>query len=586
MRDRSAKNALQNGEVTQSTTSQVDWNNNNRHSSTVQNGTNAIASIDNNELKARQFNLAEASMLDQARVKINSDNSLSATEKTTQLANLNALACAEVKCAAGVSEGDKLYETLAKLQAQGERLKVERGITIVDTLDALGVVSTVTKTTGNGRSKHTSVKEQFAYDNGDAVTDYASSELDGFAKRVNNGAEALTNAALTAISPVIDNLDNKDNGFGFTEHMANETAKNLDNVANYESAVGQSVVDSMTTATYQEAPSYVLDTLLAGVEVVPGVKLAKDSDGTGVDLAKKLSKKDLPNVKGATEQNMIDSLVNTRADIKAPGNATLAVGRDGSGNLTPVRESIPGKISTEDIHAEPQVLKDLADKPKPHTVAVDQIPCSNCTPELANADVKVIIPQNPAKPNNSPKSAAIDAANGKINAQPKEVDLKSVNDGKMPEINVEKNVNSSSTQGIKDNSGGKPVLYNDVYNPDIVANRTIESRELYGFQESGNYVGSFKRPEVADAKLKKIVVNLYKGDLRIDFEGTGSTMDAARWEFKTGELLNGKNHGDNKGKQYINALNKWLVKHPDSSASDKHAAQEMLKDLQNSLKGK
>ena len=109
---------------------------------------------------------------------------------------------------------------------------------------------------------------------------------------------------------------------------------------------------------------------------------------------------------------------------------------------------------------------------------------------------------------------------------------------------------------------------------------------VYGFQESGDYVGSFKRPEVADAKLKNYVVAIYKGDLRSNVKGTGSTMDAARWESKTGELLNGTDHLNKKAPELINGLTKWINKYKNASKSDINAAKNMLNDLQNAIVGK
>ena len=61
-------------------------------------------------------------MLDQARGKINNSN-LSAADKQDQLARLDALACAEVECAAGVSENDPMHNQLQDLQARGEAIK-------------------------------------------------------------------------------------------------------------------------------------------------------------------------------------------------------------------------------------------------------------------------------------------------------------------------------------------------------------------------------------------------------------------------------------------------------------------------------
>jgi deoxycytidylate deaminase len=72
------------------------------------------------------------------------------------------------------------------------------------------------------------------------------------------------------------------------------------------------------------------------------------------------------------------------------------------------------------------VIQDLADKPKPHTIAVDQIPCSGCAPVIKDADIdKVVVPQTLGNPG-SPKTAAVKGAKGKNKVEPKELneDLK------------------------------------------------------------------------------------------------------------------------------------------------------------------
>nr|WP_260680336.1 hypothetical protein [Thalassotalea sp. PS06] len=118
-----------------------------------------------------------------------------------------------------------------------------------------------------------------------------------------------------------------------------------------------------------------------------------------------------------SNQDMVDNIVEKRRATEAPGDATFAQGRDGDGNLTKIRQSNPGDTSTNRGHAEKKVLADLEGKPKPHTIAVDQTPCSSCTGDLSSANVdKVIVPQQPGKPEGaSPKSAAIAAASrGKV----------------------------------------------------------------------------------------------------------------------------------------------------------------------------
>lgn len=127
-----------------------------------------------------------------------------------------------------------------------------------------------------------------------------------------------------------------------------------------------------------------------------------------------------------TDQDMINNLVNERRDKNKSenGDATFAQGRDGDGNLTPVRESIPGETRDKDVHAEPQVLSDLEGKPKPHTVAVDQVPCSGCTNVLMEKGVdKVVVPSKASNPKGSPKTAAKSAAEKGTKVTPREIKL-------------------------------------------------------------------------------------------------------------------------------------------------------------------
>ncbi|MFC3679397.1 hypothetical protein, partial [Bacterioplanoides pacificum] len=164
------------GQSTQGSSNQQDWNNANRNSGNVQRGTQQIAAINNNDLKARQLNRNEASMLDKARDKINDSDSNDA-DKQLQLERLDALACAEVQCAAGVSENDPLYGKLSALQAEGESIKATEGVDILATLDDLGV-STVaqeeTEITNNFLATtrtEVSDEQQFQYGAGDVIND-------------------------------------------------------------------------------------------------------------------------------------------------------------------------------------------------------------------------------------------------------------------------------------------------------------------------------------------------------------------------------------------------------------------------------
>ena len=126
-----------------------------------------------------------------------------------------------------------------------------------------------------------------------------------------------------------------------------------------------------------------------------------------------------------TDQDMIDNLANKRRDTKASGDATFAQGRDGNGKLTDVKESSVQSDGSV-IHAESQVLDDMAGAPKPKTIAVDQKPCVNCTHDLKKADVnEVIVPSTPkpGNPTGSPKTAARKAAERGDKVEPRTIKL-------------------------------------------------------------------------------------------------------------------------------------------------------------------
>ncbi len=95
---------------------------------------------------------------------------------------------------------------------------------------------------------------------------------------------------------------------------------------------------------------------------------------------------------------------------------------------------------------------------------------------------------------------------------------------------------------------------------------------------------SVPKPEVTDPKLQNIVEDLYKGANTDNPIGTGSTADAVREESKTGKPVGGKFH-TTKATQYRRALEKWSKKNPNASASDRAAAESMMKDLDDALGG-
>ncbi|WP_317178157.1 hemagglutinin repeat-containing protein [Pectobacterium sp. HCp5_1] len=93
---------------------------------------------------------------------------------------------------------------------------------------------------------------------------------------------------------------------------------------------------------------------------------------------------------------------------------------------------------------------------------------------------------------------------------------------------------------------------------------------------------SMEKPNVKDDNLKNIINDLYRPNAKV---GSGSTADAVRYELATGEKVGGRGHVE-KAQTYSKALQDWLNKNPQASSSDRAAAENVLKDMQNALKGK
>ncbi|ORC51276.1 hypothetical protein B2G74_00445 [Burkholderia sp. A27] len=93
---------------------------------------------------------------------------------------------------------------------------------------------------------------------------------------------------------------------------------------------------------------------------------------------------------------------------------------------------------------------------------------------------------------------------------------------------------------------------------------------------------AMSKPTVSDTKLGGLMDDLYRDGAKI---GTGSTADAVRYETETGTPVGGVFHTQ-KAVDYSVALQRWLDSNPNASFSDRSAAQNVLRDLQNALKGK
>jgi hypothetical protein len=92
---------------------------------------------------------------------------------------------------------------------------------------------------------------------------------------------------------------------------------------------------------------------------------------------------------------------------------------------------------------------------------------------------------------------------------------------------------------------------------------------------------NMSKPKVLDAKLANIVDKLYRQDASI---GSGSTAAAVREELLTSQPTKGRYHSA-KATESIAALNSWLKANVTARSSDRAAAENLIRDMQNALKG-
>nr|WP_082212066.1 hypothetical protein [Gilliamella apicola] len=91
-----------------------------------------------------------------------------------------------------------------------------------------------------------------------------------------------------------------------------------------------------------------------------------------------------------------------------------------------------------------------------------------------------------------------------------------------------------------------------------------------------------EKPNVKDPELKNIMDDLYRPNAKI---GSGSTADAVRYETATGQNVGGKLYLE-KAKNYVKALESWLKRNPTAASADRAAAENVMKDLKNAIRGK
>ena len=95
-----------------------------------------------------------------------------------------------------------------------------------------------------------------------------------------------------------------------------------------------------------------------------------------------------------------------------------------------------------------------------------------------------------------------------------------------------------------------------------------------------------KQAEIINENSKNMNCEIdVQARVKIRAPSWGSTADAVRHENATGQLVGNKFHSI-KAQNYSSALRKWIDKNPNASREDIRAAELVLRDLNNSLKGK
>lgn len=95
-------------------------------------------------------------------------------------------------------------------------------------------------------------------------------------------------------------------------------------------------------------------------------------------------------------------------------------------------------------------------------------------------------------------------------------------------------------------------------------------------------LSAMEKPAVFDKKLSSIVDNLYRPNATL---GSGSTAAAVRYELATGKSV-GKAFHSQKANDRVVELQRWLSTTPSARPGDRAAAENIIRDMNNALKGK
>ncbi|RYF31151.1 MAG: hypothetical protein EOO23_03420, partial [Comamonadaceae bacterium] len=120
-----------------------------------------------------------------------------------------------------------------------------------------------------------------------------------------------------------------------------------------------------------------------------------------------------------------------------------------------------------------------------------------------------------------------------------------------------------------------------IVGPPKATGESAVNRATFAMYKDG-LISQMDKPAVTNAELSALLNDLYRPGAKI---GSGSTADAVRYETVTGQSVGEVFHTQKAG-DYSIALQKWIDKNPTASPGDRAAAENVLRDLQNALKGK
>lgn len=92
---------------------------------------------------------------------------------------------------------------------------------------------------------------------------------------------------------------------------------------------------------------------------------------------------------------------------------------------------------------------------------------------------------------------------------------------------------------------------------------------------------AMSKPAVSDPVLSRLVDEIYRPLATV---GSGSTAAAVRQELSTGQAVGGAFHSQ-KALDSIRALGKWLANNPTARPGDRAAAENIIRDMSNALRG-